>query len=227
MTQTAKGQNQKGSVQRVSRPGQRQQERMMRRIRRKRRRTISIALVASVVFLVVVGVSYWQIQQLMAQHAQAQTQKQPALKVQKPACASAASAIYSAAATPSAGPTSPPQITCTPTTTSDGLQYVDITVGNGPLVSTGSSVSVQYVGWLASNGKKFDSSYDRGAQAFQVTVGQGQVIKGWDEGLVGMRQGGTRRLIIPGNLAYGPAGSPPTIPPNATLIFDITVVSVQ
>ena len=229
MTQTMKEKGQKKSnSQRVHRPGQRQQERMMRRIRRKRRRTIGVALLASVVFLIIVGLAYWQIQRFTSQPPQKTQHPKQTSQILKPACASAASSIYSGAATPPAGPTSPPTVTCTPTPLgSDGLQYIDITVGNGPTVSNGSSISVQYVGWLASNGKKFDSSYDHGGSPFSVTVGQGQVIKGWDEGLVGMKQGGTRRLIIPGNLAYGAAGSPPTIPANATLIFDVTVVSVH
>jgi len=87
-------------------------------------------------------------------------------------------------------------------------------------------VSVQYTGWLAANSKEFDSSYDHGGKPFGVTIGQGKVIKGWEEGLVGVKVGGTRRLIIPAALAYGPQGSPPVIPANAVLIFDITVVSI-
>ncbi len=91
---------------------------------------------------------------------------------------------------------------------------------------TGNTVSIQYTGWLA-NGKKFDSSYDHGGTPFSVQVGQGKVIRGFDLGLIGMRLGGTRRLIIPAKLGYGAQGSPPVIPPNATLIFDITLVSIK
>jgi FKBP-type peptidyl-prolyl cis-trans isomerase FkpA len=76
-------------------------------------------------------------------------------------------------------------------------------------------------------GKKFDSSWDRKAQAFTLVIGKGKVIKGFDEGLIGMKQGGSRRIIIPAALAYGTAGSPPTIPPNSVLIFDVTMGSVQ
>lgn len=96
----------------------------------------------------------------------------------------------------------------------------DLIVGKGPAAKTGDKVSVQYVGVLFSNGKEFDSSWKRG-QPFEVTLGQGAVIQGWDKGLVGIREGGRRRLIIPSDLAYGAQGSPPTIPANAALVFDI------
>jgi FKBP-type peptidyl-prolyl cis-trans isomerase len=86
---------------------------------------------------------------------------------------------------------------------------------------------VQYTGWLASNGQKFDSSYDHGGQPFALTLGQHQVIPGWEEGLIGMKPGGTRRILIPPALGYGAQGSPPAIPANSTLIFDVTMVSVQ
>ena len=107
----------------------------------------------------------------------------------------------------------------------DGLQYVDITVGSGDVVLSGAKVQVQYTGWL-SNGTKFDSSRDSG-QPFEVTLGQGQVIPGWDEGIPGMKVGGKRRLVIPPALAYGanpPQGAP--IPPNATLVFDVEVLQI-
>jgi FKBP-type peptidyl-prolyl cis-trans isomerase len=110
----------------------------------------------------------------------------------------------------------------------DGLQYIDIKQGTGAEAKEGSTVTVEYTGWLQSDGKKFDSSYDRGAQPFDVTpLGQAQVIPGWNKGLVGMKVGGTRRLIIGPDLAYGAAGSPPVIPANATLIFDVTVIAVK
>ncbi len=130
-------------------------------------------------------------------------------------------------ATPSAGPATPLPVTSTPTVLADGLQYIDIKVGTGPAAQVGSTLSVQYTGWLASNNQKFDSSYDRNGEPFTFTIGQGQVIKGWEEGLIGTKAGGTRRLLLPPSLAYGAAGSPPTIPANATLIFDVTVLSVK
>lgn len=96
----------------------------------------------------------------------------------------------------------------------------DLIVGKGPAAKSGDKVSVQYVGVLFDNGKEFDSSWKRG-QPFDVTLGQGAVIPGWDQGLVGIKKGGRRRLIIPSDLAYGAQGSPPTIPANAALVFDI------
>ena len=121
-------------------------------------------------------------------------------------------------------PASPPAVSGTPTTLPDGLQYIIVTPGSGAPVATGDTVSVQYSGWLQDTGALFDSSYKTGTP-FSVTVGAGQVIKGWDEGLVGMLPGETRRLIIPPDLAYGANGQPPTIPADATLIFDIDLLS--
>lgn len=111
------------------------------------------------------------------------------------------------------------------TTTASGLQYKDMQVGNSAEVTSGKTVSVHYTGWL-QNGVKFDSSLDRG-QPFTLNVGVGQVIPGWDEGLVGMKAGGKRLLVIPPELAYGAVGSPPVIPPNATLIFEVEVLEVK
>ncbi|HTW93672.1 MAG TPA: FKBP-type peptidyl-prolyl cis-trans isomerase [Tepidisphaeraceae bacterium] len=108
--------------------------------------------------------------------------------------------------------------------TADGLIIADKTVGTGPAVNNGDSVTVNYTGWLQSTGKKFDSSLDRN-QPFQFTVGNGDVIKGWDEGLVGMKVGGKRELIIPPDLGYGADGQGP-IPPNSTLIFDIELLKI-
>ena len=111
------------------------------------------------------------------------------------------------------------------TTTASGLQYKDITVGDGAEAKSGDSVSVHYTGWL-TDGTKFDSSVDRG-QPFSFTLGQGGVIAGWDEGVVGMKEGGKRILVIPSNLGYGPNGASGVIPPNATLIFEVELLDVQ
>jgi FKBP-type peptidyl-prolyl cis-trans isomerase FkpA len=105
------------------------------------------------------------------------------------------------------------------------LEKEDLTVGTGPAAKVGDTVHVQYTGTL-TNGKKFDSSYDHGGEPFKVTVGAGEVIKGWDQGLEGMRVGGKRRLRIPSDLGYGASGSPPDIPGNAGLIFEIELVSI-
>lgn len=109
-------------------------------------------------------------------------------------------------------------------TTKSGLKYVDQKVGEGPEVKSGDTVSVHYTGWL-KDGKKFDSSKDRG-QPFPVPVGQGRVIKGWDEGLQGMKVGGKRKLIIPPDLAYGARGAGGVIPPNAELTFEVELLKI-
>ena len=110
-------------------------------------------------------------------------------------------------------------------TTPSGLKYLDQVVGTGEVAVAGKTVSVHYTGWL-ENGKKFDSSVDRG-QAFSFPLGAGRVIKGWDEGVQGMKVGGKRKLTIPSNLGYGPQGAGGAIPPNATLIFDVELLGVR
>ncbi|HEX9412498.1 MAG TPA: FKBP-type peptidyl-prolyl cis-trans isomerase [Ktedonobacterales bacterium] len=108
------------------------------------------------------------------------------------------------------------------------LKYIDVKMGTGPAVKNGDTVTVNYTGWLA-NGTKFDSSVDTAfghVAPFAVPVGQGQVIPGWDKGLIGMKAGGERRLIIPPDLGYGSNGAGTTIPPNAVLVFDVTVVKI-
>ena len=109
-------------------------------------------------------------------------------------------------------------------TTPSGLQYEDTVVGTGAEAVKGKPVQVHYTGTL-ENGKKFDSSKDRG-KPFAFKLGGGQVIKGWDEGVAGMKIGGTRKLVIPGNLAYGGQGIPGTIPANATLHFEVELLGV-
>jgi len=236
MTQTMNGKNTKtpNPKSKQYRPGRRQQERLIRLERRKRRQRILLSVGVSVVVLAVIGVTIWQYARIAntlhptptAHHAAATpTTASTSTSAQVgPTCSTASSVPSVYNTTPKAGPTNPPQVTGTPATNSDGLQCIDIKVGTGAQATASSAVTVQYTGWLASNGKKFDSSYDR-SQPFQVTLGQGQVIPGWDKGIVGMKQGGIRRLIIPASLAYGAAGQPPTIPANATLIFDIEMVS--
>jgi FKBP-type peptidyl-prolyl cis-trans isomerase len=105
------------------------------------------------------------------------------------------------------------------------LKITDLKEGSGAAAKTGDTVEVHYTGWLKS-GKKFDSSLDRG-QPFTFTLGQGRVIAGWDQGVVGMKAGGKRKLIIPSHLAYGPGGRPPVIPPNAELTFEVELVSIK
>jgi len=107
-------------------------------------------------------------------------------------------------------------------TTASGLSYVDLVVGNGPRPASGKPVKVHYTGWL-ENGTKFDSSVDRG-EPFVFTIGAGEVIPGWDEGVMTMKVGGKRRLIVPARLGYGEAGAGGVIPPNATLIFEVELL---
>lgn len=121
-------------------------------------------------------------------------------------------------------PSSPAKVNGQPTTTSSGLQYWDIVVGTGATAVPGKPVSVHYTGWLTS-GEKFDSSLDHG-KPFVFSLGEGQVIKGWDEGVVGMKAGGKRQLRIPPALGYGASGAGGVIPPNATLIFDVELLEV-
>ena len=102
----------------------------------------------------------------------------------------------------------------------------DLVVGHGAVATKGKNVTVQYVGVSWSTGQQFDASWDRG-QPFTFQIGGGQVIPGWEKGVVGMRVGGRRQLIIPPDLGYGPQGSPPAIAPNETLIFDIDLLKVQ
>jgi peptidylprolyl isomerase len=110
-------------------------------------------------------------------------------------------------------------------TTASGLKYTDEVIGTGATPQKGQTVTVHYTGTLL-NGKKFDSSVDRGVPA-DFKIGIGTVIKGWDEGLMTMKVGGKRHLVIPPNLGYGPAGRPPDIPGNSTLVFDVELLGVK
>jgi FKBP-type peptidyl-prolyl cis-trans isomerase FkpA len=113
-------------------------------------------------------------------------------------------------------------------TTASGLQYEDTTVGSGAEAVAGKRVSVHYTGWLYNDGvkgAKFDSSKDRG-DPFDFPLGGGRVIKGWDEGVQGMKVGGTRVLVIPAELGYGSRGAGGVIPPNATLMFEVELLNV-
>jgi FKBP-type peptidyl-prolyl cis-trans isomerase len=138
------------------------------------------------------------------------------------AIAQTAPAQKAAAKPATAGPT---KVTGEPTKTASGLEYWDIKVGTGAVAQSGQHVKVDYTGWL-TNGKKFDSSVGTG-RPFDFTLGASQVIKGWDEGVAGMKVGGKRQLRIPPDLAYGEKGYPGVIPANSTLIFDVQLVDVK
>ena len=114
------------------------------------------------------------------------------------------------------------------TTTPSGLKIEDVKVGTGDLAVAGKNVTEHYTGWLTDGviqGKKFDSSKDRG-DPFVFPLGQGHVIKGWDEGVAGMKVGGTRQLTIPPELGYGARGAGGVIPPNATLLFEVELLDL-
>jgi FKBP-type peptidyl-prolyl cis-trans isomerase FkpA len=114
------------------------------------------------------------------------------------------------------------------TTTPSGLIIEDVVVGSGAAAAAGQNVKVHYTGWLTDGvirGKKFDSSKDRN-QPFEFPLGQGHVIKGWDEGVQGMKVGGKRLLTIPASLGYGARGAGGVIPPNATLLFEVELLGI-
>ena len=106
------------------------------------------------------------------------------------------------------------------------LKVEDLVEGDGAAAKNGDKLSVQYVGVLYDNNKEFDSSWSRGAEPLEVTLGSGQVISGWEQGLLGMKVGGRRKLTIPPDQAYGAQGQPPTIPANATLVFEIDLKKI-
>ena len=110
-------------------------------------------------------------------------------------------------------------------TTASGLKYWDLKKGTGAVAKSGDAVKVHYTGWL-TDGKKFDSSVDRN-EPFAFKLGAGMVIKGWDEGVAGMKVGGKRQLMIPPDLGYGARGAGGAIPPNATLVFDVELLGVN
>lgn len=106
------------------------------------------------------------------------------------------------------------------------LEIEDIVEGDGPAAKDGDDLSMQYVGAIYDTGDEFDNSWDRG-EPFDFKLGSGNVIQGWDQGIKGMKAGGRRKLVIPPDLGYGEAGSPPAIPPNSTLVFVVDLVSIN
>ncbi len=132
----------------------------------------------------------------------------------------------STAKTPTSGPlASKPNVTVPTGAPPSKLETKELIKGTGPEAKAGESVTVNYVGVLYHGGKEFDSSWKR-SEPFSFTLGKGQVIKGWDQGVAGMKVGGRRELIIPSELAYGKTGSPPKIPPNAPLVFVVDLLGV-
>jgi FKBP-type peptidyl-prolyl cis-trans isomerase len=129
-----------------------------------------------------------------------------------------------AAKTPTSGPlASEPKVTPPSGAAPATLEKKDLVIGTGKEAKAGDTVTVNYVGVLYKGGKEFDASWKR-KEPFQFKLGQGQVIKGWDQGVAGMKVGGRRELVIPAELAYGKTGSPPAIPPNAPLVFVVDLL---
>jgi FKBP-type peptidyl-prolyl cis-trans isomerase len=138
-------------------------------------------------------------------------------------------AAVTAPANPSAAASAPAPgtaLAAQPVPPDQRMGMVTLTPGTGATANPGDRVSVHYIGTLADGGKKFDSSRDRN-QPFQFVLGQGQVIKGWDQGVAGMKVGEKRKLTIPPAMAYGAQGHPPVIPPNSTLIFEVELLAVN
>lgn len=201
----------------------RRQARAAQRAAERRRRNTIAAIIAAVL---VVGAFAWVLKDHLPG---ASTSTATTGTANKSACAPTPTVVGPAPAV-EVPATPPPTPAGTAIKTGDqGLQYVDIKVGCGNAVQAGDNVTVNYSGWVASTGKLFDSSLKPGRTPFQVqNVGQAQVIEGWNIGLQGMKPGGTRRLIIPAALAYGSQGAPQGgIPGNATLIFDVTLLSID
>lgn len=122
--------------------------------------------------------------------------------------------------------TSTSESTSMPTENADQLQIIDETVGTGAVAAAGDTVTVNYVGSL-TNGTVFDASANHGSSGFTFSLGAGQVIKGWDQGIVGMKEGGKRKLVIPAALAYGNQSPAPSIPAGSTLVFEVELMKVQ
>jgi FKBP-type peptidyl-prolyl cis-trans isomerase len=246
--QTAK-KEQQSVDQRRSRPGQRQQERLQRQVRRLYRRRMVMSIVAAILVIALAGLAFWQFQRYSADlvaannlHATAtvQTKNLHATATAQACTLDVITAELlgsqnttgqdttstSVVSSPTPAPASPPAVKETPKELCSGLKYIDMKQGVGPVAKNGSTVDVYYTGWV-QGGQKFDSSYDHGGQPFSVSpLGQANVITGWNQGLIGMKAGGTRRLIIPASLGYGDQAQG-NIPANSTLIFDVTVVSVK
>jgi FKBP-type peptidyl-prolyl cis-trans isomerase len=239
VTQTINNQN--TSPLKRGRPGQRQQERL-ERIAARRRRRLQIAISIIAVALVVGAIAGLVLNQqhqdavVAANNAHAtevvNTNNLHATATVNAANVQATATVNNLIKQNPSGPETPPAVTGTIHTTADGLQYIVLKEGTGPGAKPGQTVYTEYTGWFKSTNKKFDSSYDRGGQPLPLTLGQGQVIKGWDEGLTGMKFGETRRFIIPPSLAYGAQGykdqqGHQLIPSNETLIFDTTVIGIS
>ncbi len=201
----------------MSKASLREQRRQARIARQNRQRNITILAVAGVVVIIAALV-------FISLNNQRNASAVANATLTAQATTGAVQSATGQALATSVGPMTFPGAVTDTVKTASGLQYKDVKVGDGAVAKAGNTVSVHYTGWL-TDGTKFDSSVDRG-QPFSFQLGAGNVIKGWDEGVTGMKVGGTRILIIPPELGYGAQANGP-IPANSTLIFEVVLLNVQ
>jgi peptidylprolyl isomerase/FKBP-type peptidyl-prolyl cis-trans isomerase FkpA len=238
MPQDVKGPNADKPETKVTRPGQRQQERMQRVARRRKRNRIITAIVLFIAIIAagIFGDFQWQgYVTTQANHATATAvahTNATATAVTKNCFVSGSGkttvpSFYETTATPTSKQlATSPTIKGTPVSLSKGVKYVDLKVGTGATAASGKSLTVNTTGWLNVGCTMFYSTYSSGNSTFTFKLGNSEVIPGWDIGAVGMKVGGIRRLFIPSAEGYGSSGSGSTIPANADLVFDIELVSM-
>lgn len=198
--------------------------RQVRAARRERERRRRAAAFYAIIGLVIIAIAVLLLKDHLPFNSASPTASKPVATAQNCPATPAVVGPAPSVPVPQTPPATPPSAQVIDG--AQGLKYIDITPGCGTAVKAGDNVTVNYSGWLQSNGKLFDSSLSAGHQPFTVSnVGQAQVITGWNLGLIGMKPGGTRRLIIPPAIGYGSTAQGP-IPANSTLVFDVTVLKI-